>query len=282
MVVLLCILFVLVIVYLLLIPVVFGFLATRPANKDVEGGLNGFDDVTILTDDSLKLSGWYKKPSSESKAAILILHGAGETRDSLKDHINIFSDTDYGVLAIDARGHGESQGGTNKFCWECGKDVKAAVKFLKDHQVENIGALGLSMGGEVILGSAYENPEIQAIVADGATYRFYQEFRELPEYSGILGLFSPVLVTDYSTRLFSGENPPKTILESISNSDASFLFIGAGQVADEVKFNSFYAQETSPNSTLYIISDCGHTNGLRCEEEKYSDNVLNFFYENLE
>jgi esterase/lipase len=88
-------------------------------------------------------------------------------------------------------------------------------------------------------------------------------------------------MTDYATRIFSNEKPPITIAESITSSTSSFLFIAAGNVADEIEFNSFYNELTEPKSTLYIVDNCGHTEGIDCEREIYSSQILRFFEENL-
>src|SRR5690606_29527710 len=80
----------------------------------------------------------------------------------------------FGVLLVDARGHGESGGRAMDFGWHGDLDVAAATAFLSDRpDVDGgrIGVVGMSMGGEEALGATADNDSIKAVVAEGATAR---------------------------------------------------------------------------------------------------------------
>ena len=73
------------------------------------------EDVTTFTDDGVRLAGWYV-PSTNG-AAVVLCHGAGSTRSSVLDHAAVLAAPGYGVLLVDARGHGASEGRAMDFGW---------------------------------------------------------------------------------------------------------------------------------------------------------------------
>ena len=63
----------------------------------------------------------------------------------------------YGVLLLDRRGEGASEGDYNAFGWSGEPDLRAAIAFLRrqpDVDPARIGGLGLSVGGELLLQTA--------------------------------------------------------------------------------------------------------------------------------
>ena len=67
-----------------------------------------YEDVTLRTGDGVDLAAWYV-PSS-NRAAVVLLHGAGSTRSNVLDEAAVLAGAGFGVLVVDARGHGESAG----------------------------------------------------------------------------------------------------------------------------------------------------------------------------
>ena len=83
----------------------------------------------------------------------------------------------YGVLLLDARGYDGSEGDPNLFGWDDAKDIDAAVAWLQQQpDVEGqIGGIGFSVGGEMMLQAAAENTGLHAVVSDGAGFRSVRE-----------------------------------------------------------------------------------------------------------
>ena len=78
----------------------------------------------------------------------------------------------YGVLLFDRRGEGESEGDPNLFGWQGHRDVHGAVAFLQrraDVDPQRIGAIGLSVGGEMLIEAAAESTALKAIISEGAS-----------------------------------------------------------------------------------------------------------------
>ncbi len=78
----------------------------------------------------------------------------------------------YGVLMLDQRGHGGSDGHGMIWGWWGELDVAAGVDFLAEQPDVldgRIGAIGMSVGGEQVIAAAGVDPRINAVVAEGVT-----------------------------------------------------------------------------------------------------------------
>src|SRR5690606_29218420 len=96
----------------------------------------------------------------------------------------------YGVLMIDARGHGDSGGRAMDFGWHGDADIVAATAFLAGRpevDPDRIGAVGMSMGGEQAIGASGGDPRIRAVVAEGATARTAADAAWLSDRYGLRG-----------------------------------------------------------------------------------------------
>lgn len=76
---------------------------------------------------------------------------------------------EYGVLAWDARAHGESDGEISTLGYKEVLDVKAALDFaLAQPEIKHVGAWGGSIGGATMIRAAAEFPQIEALVVDSS------------------------------------------------------------------------------------------------------------------
>ena len=263
-----------------LFPVTMGALAVTRSAQKTEPPPDGFEAVSLTAADGTALACWYAP--GDNGAAIILVHGAKSNLTSLTGHAAMLREAGYGVLALTLRGHGGSGGRGNAFGWQCGQDVAAAVDFLQAEGVERIGALGLSMGSEVLLGSAADEPAIAAIVTDGASQRSLADYLVIESNRSLWRSWT-TRVLYASVRLFSGQTPPeRTLLSSITNAkDTRFLFIAAGNVEKEATFGGLYAATTSDRSTLWVVSGAGHTQGIAVATQEYVSRVVGFFNETL-
>ena len=71
-------------------------------------GLAGARDVSFPASDGVRLAGWYVP--GRNGAAVILLHGSHGTRSDTLAHLRMLHAAGYGVLAFDARGHGQSRG----------------------------------------------------------------------------------------------------------------------------------------------------------------------------
>jgi pimeloyl-ACP methyl ester carboxylesterase len=260
----------------LLLPIGFAIYATRDAHEAAGAPPAGFTAVRPTTADGTTLAAWYAPP--RNGAAILLLHGAGDARAATRSYAEMLVKHGFGVLALDLRGHGESEGRTNRFGWRGTEDVRAALAFLREQDgVRATGGLGLSLGGEVLLGAAADNPALAAIVAEGATARTLAEFQAVPSHRNPISSLQPwVLYT--TVALLTGDGAPPPLLDSIrATAQTRFLLVAAGQARDEAEFNRLFAAAAPGRAELWVAPDVGHTGAFAAYPDEYEQRVVDFF-----
>ena len=146
---------------------------TAPAPSQVEipaGLLFEVEEVTFLSEDDLRIAGWYVPP--ENGALVILLHGYGGNRTAMLWHAEQLVEAGYGVLMYDERASGESEGTYRSYGWEDPRDVGGALAFLHEKaevNPETIGIAGCSIGGQIALQGGAYYPQLGAVWADGAS-----------------------------------------------------------------------------------------------------------------
>ncbi len=122
--------------------------------------------------DNFMLAGWYL-PNSKSHQAMILVHGRDASKqNAISGRLPALAAELYhrglAVLALDLRGHGESEG--KRYTWGVfeRRDVLGGVDFLRDEGFApgQIAVLGISLGGAAAVGAAYAEPSIGGLVLD--------------------------------------------------------------------------------------------------------------------
>lgn len=273
---LLIVLVVLFIVLFVVAPLVMAYIVTAGNRRDVGETPSGFQDVTFTTSDGVDLAGWYAAP--QNGAAIILIHGASGSRESMRAQAVMLAEHGYGVLAFDLRGHGGSDGQTNRYGWQGTRDVGGAVAFLEEQEgVDVIGGWGSSLGGEVLLGAMSAYPAVRAVLSDGASYRSFDEFYELPMQHQNVFLGSIWLMFQW-VGVFSGDEPPTPIIDSIRDSESTpLLLIAGGDKKSEVKYNEMFAEAAGDRAELWVVPGVGHTQAFGHNRDEYEQRAIAFF-----
>ena len=155
-------------------PVAIAIVATHKARSPVAAADLGrpYERVTLRTRDGLSLAAWYVP--SRNGAAVIAFPG----RRQPVPHARMLVRHGYGVLLLDRRGEGASDGAYNAFGWTGEADVAAAVGYLRGRPEvdgDRIGGLGLSVGGELLLQTAARTRALRAVVSEGAGVRSLAE-----------------------------------------------------------------------------------------------------------
>ena len=241
--------------------------------------------LTIPTTDGVRLAGWYV-PSRDG-AAVVLLHGAGSTRSNVLDEATVLADAGFGVLLLDARGHGESEGRAMDFGWYGERDVAAAVDVLAeqpDVDPDRIGVVGLSMGGEQALGASGADPRIRAVVAEGATARSAADEAWLSEEFGLQGWLQEQLewVQDRVTEVLTEAPLPNSSRAAAgSTEETRYLLITAGDAPDEASSAAYVAGAAPERVEVWTVPGAAHVGGLATAPDEWSERVTSFLAESL-
>ena len=265
-----------IVVLYIALPIGMGAAAVAPLKSAVGAPPIGFQAITLNTEDGVTLAAWYAPPTNGT--AIILIHGAGGSREAVRGYAEMLTRHGYGVLAIDLRGHGGSTGTSNRYGWQGTRDVGAAVTYLQARsEVKSIGGLGISLGGEVLLGAASTYPAIKAIVADGATQRCIEELNALPAEQPLYRNFT-ARVMYAAVQVLTGETPPTPLLASMQEAtDARFLLIAAGADEQEVAFNQLFVDSIGARADLWVAMDTPHTGAFDRYPVEYEQRVIEFF-----
>ena len=254
-------------------------IGATPASKGLP-----YEALTVTTDDGVRLAGWYL--ASTNRAAVVLLHGAGSTRSDVLDEAAVLASHGFGVLMIDARGHGDSGGRAMDFGWHGDADIAAATRYLanrSDVDRQRIGVVGMSMGGEEALGASATNALIQAVVAEGATARSAADEAWLSDQFGVRGLMQEQLerLQDGVTDALTSASVPTSSRAAVEASDARYLLITAGDVADEGHAAAYVAGGAPDRVETWTVPDAGHTDGLQTQPDEWEARVIAFLTDSL-
>jgi uncharacterized protein len=140
-----------------------------------------YEDIALKTADGLTIKGWYLAPDRE--VVIIMAHGASGNRASLASLAHRLIEQGYGVMLLDLRAHGESEGKIFTQGW---LDIRAAADYLTARGIEKIAVYGFSLGANMIIQEAAESTVIDAVIADGPSPVRFSDY-ELPgTFSGLL------------------------------------------------------------------------------------------------
>ena len=157
-----------------------------------------YQNINLITEDGIRLSAWYTPP--RNSVVILLAHGYGDNRPEWIHELLVKHG--YGVLAWDARAHGESDGQISTIGYLEVLDVKAALDYLKlQPDVKHIGAWGGSMGAATLILAAARFPQIEALFVDSSFDSLNDEFNFLVPYPVINPLAKLIAQTETGINL---------------------------------------------------------------------------------
>jgi pimeloyl-ACP methyl ester carboxylesterase len=270
-------------VYWVVLPVTLAVIATERPRTPVEEADLGrpHEDVTLRTADGLDLAAWYV-PSQNGAAVVLI------PREGAVDEARMLAGNGYGVLLVDPRGYGDSEGDPNMFGWAMPRDIAAAVDYLEtrpDVEEGRVGGLGLSVGGEMMIQAAAEDSRLAAVVSEGAGVRTFREtfVRRGPNAVELALQYPHEVVLTAATALLSGSAPPPSLRDLVARVSprALFLIYGEEGQAVEKAVNPPYYDTAGEPKEIWEVPGAGHTGGFAAQPEEYERRVTAFFEEHL-
>jgi hypothetical protein len=256
--------------------------APQPAIQPASSlGYPGARDVSFRASDGVPLSAWFIPGTAG--AVVIVMHGSHGTRDSELPYVRLLANNGFGVLAVDARGHGESGGETNALGWYGDRDVAGAVRFLHHAGIQpgRIGGLGLSMGAEELLRAQANGVPLAAVVADGAGASTPGDTSLEPR-----GWDAPIFdsvswLTYRGVELRSGEQTPPALNDIVHRISSPVLLI-ASSAPNERVIDEQFRRQIGRRASLWYVRHAGHTQAFATHPAGYRNRVLGFFEHQLD
>lgn len=232
-----------------------------------------YESVTVTTSDGLELTASYVP--SRNRAAVILFPGA--TRS---DEARMLIGHGYGVLLLDPRGQGGSEGDTVR--WAGDRDLIGAADYLRgrpDVDPGRIGGFGFSVGGEILLEAAARSRWLRAVVSEGAGIRLGEGLDRGEGLSGPeLALWNPVVMTAAAT-VFSNHGPPPAIVDRIGRiapRPVLLIYADPGMGGESPRQPKYYAAAGEPKG-IWKVPGARHTGGIDARPAEYEQRVIAFF-----
>jgi uncharacterized protein len=257
--------------WLVFLPIGFPYVYTHLGQTATNAVLETVSErVTLETEDGLRLAATYV-PSS-NRAAVIVFPGATRV-----DEATMIARHGYGVLLVEPRGQGSSQGDVVR--WAGDLDLHAAVAYLRsrpDVDADRIGAIGFSIGGEILLEAAAQRDDIKAVVSEGAGERVGEV-----DASGLerILLAAPMAVMTAAMTVFQNHGPPPPIVERIgliAPRPVLLIYADPGQGGEARRQPQYFAAARAPKE-IWKVPGAKHTGGLEAKQTDYERRVATFF-----
>ena len=222
------------------------------------------------------LHGWYT--ASQNGAALVLLPGADGNRGDTTGHAAILAAHGYGVLAIDARGSGDSGGIGNLWGWTALEDISGAINWLAEQpgvDPQRIGLVGLSMGGEEALTVAPLDHRVAAVVSEGVQGRVAADTWFVGDEPLALIERSVDTLTWLVADLWSDVAPPAPLREVVDAIGSTPVLLIAADAPDERAVAADIVAR-APSVTVWQTNGIGHTQALALAPGEWEQRVVGF------
>ncbi|MBS1709319.1 MAG: alpha/beta fold hydrolase [Armatimonadetes bacterium] len=165
-------------------------------------------DVTITTADGVRLSGWFSD-AGQNKTVVAV-HGYMMNRCEFAPYAQLFADEGWSLLVFDLRAQGKSGGKRVGLGCDEKADVEAAVAWAAARG-DRVVLFGSSMGGVACTLAAAAQPEVEAMILDGAYASLDEAIDGWWEFVGFRGLSKWLYPVKWAGAWVVGIRP-KTVL----------------------------------------------------------------------
>ena len=240
--------------------------------------------VRVPLDGDDALDGWLL-PARE-RAVVLVLHGYGREHSRAWRYGAFLHAAGYGVLAVDFRSSRWSRRRPTTLGRHELVDAQATLDWLRAEPSlagHAVGLLGESLGGSVALLVAAENPEVRAVVADGAFAHATLALEDSSQRWARLPRRSAHLARALS-RALTGRDLGEVDVESAATRLAGRpLFLIHALEDDRLSSENAHRlwRAAGAKDPLWNIPGAGHNEGWRRHRAEYEHHVLAFFDRHL-
>lgn len=255
------------------------------------------EQFDVRAPDGVLLRGWRVRPPNPNLSWVLLFHGVADNRVGVTGQAELLLRAGYGVVMMDARAHGASEGSTATYGWLERHDTGAVIDALF-HEAEqrclstrnpcptprHVFALGESMGAGIALESAASDRRIEAVVAEAS----FANLREAAyDYAGLRKYpwLGKTLLSPFAwTLMYRGERLTRIPLAEVSPVKAVasrafpvLLICDEKDVALPCRHSQMIYHAASGPKQLWVVPNAYHTAAMGFYPEEFKRRVLGFF-----
>jgi uncharacterized protein len=246
--------------------------------------MSNYESVEFLArDEDITIRGWFVPSATESEQVVIVVHGLRMCRrdPTVLIPAGMLYRNGFNVLLIDLRNHGDSDvtdgrtaAGNREF-----RDILGAFDWLvaQDYEAENIGIVGISLGGGASLIAFGEEPQIAAIWVDST----FADIREAAEDELTRNGYPTILMgaSDFVANAAGINLAEYSPLESIQNNQERPIFLthGTGDLRLKVDFSQDLYAAAGSNAELWLIDGLDHVEAIYRIPDEYEQGLVAFF-----
>lgn len=251
----------------------------QPQEQNPAGVGLAYREVSLRSADGLRLAAWWLPGDDPSRAVVLVPGLGGDRSDRhVVETAAVYSRAGYGVLMIDLRGQGRSEGERVTMGYEEARDVRGALSWLKGRGFPpgEVVLHGFSLGGATVLRAA-PGAGVAAVVEESAYADLPLILRQrLPQASGLPRFFTPGIFL--MGKLFLGVDPwavrPAESAHALCEEGTPLLIIHSKDDRTVPFEHARRLEEACPDATLWAIEGYEHVGAYAHPE--YRQRLLGF------
>ena len=239
-----------------------------------------FDDLTIISEDGLKLKGHLYKSSSNKIA--LIVHGYGSDYREMQNYAKMFIDMGYGIFVVENRAHGNSEGNMIGMGWLDKDDLLSWINVLvnKDERCKII-LFGVSMGATAVCMATGLNLPSNVIcaISDCAFLNVYEQMKYVfLKKNSKIRRFILNTFYKYMKRVYNFDFKQADAMSSLSSSKIPIMFIHGKEDSFVPVENTLKLAGKVPDyrKSVYLVEGAGHAMSYVVNPRKYEYKVKEF------
>lgn len=256
-----------------------------------EANRPSFDDVSVTSEDGLRLVGHLLESNPGSANWLVYVHGLG---GGWKNGLGIgrhFAEKGYSLLFVDMRAQGDSAGTVIGAGHLERRDLVQWCRWLVGRQGETAGIvlMGSSLGGAAVLEAAGEKDlpqQVRAVISDSAFADFWNEAIHVMGTMGANGKALPAHpLLDVARLIFRSRKGGYDIAEpsavaAIAHAQAPVLIIHGADDQLVTPYNAVRLDEAAATSgadhELLQVPSAGHCCAAMADPELYYSTVFGF------
>jgi pimeloyl-ACP methyl ester carboxylesterase len=245
-----------------------------------------FETVYFPSTDGLILEGWWI-PTDKVGGTVILCHGQNGSMDADIDAAKTLYDAGFNVFMFNFRAHGRSQGEYVTFGWFEEGDLHGAIDYLaRQHNINEVGVLGFSMGSIVAIRTAGLNDSIKCVVADGAIGRLHNTLIRWLMGKGIPSWlatpFTWAMLWMGGQRTGASMTQINTVRWAAQMNNCPTLFIhGGGDNLVPIADVEDLVANAPIKTKLWIVPGCKHREVHLLYPDEYNKRIVTWFSDHL-
>lgn len=236
--------------------------------------------VHIPLSDGDSLDGWHL--SGSGRGALVLLHGFGRTHHRMWRYGEFLNRAGYDLLAVDFRSSRRRARKPTTLGHHELPDAQAALDWLRALPAlegQPVGVLGESLGGSVALLLAAGNPDIAAVIVDGAFSNAGKALEDSCErWAGLPGAPTAALLRWIGRRV-TGHDPGSidviAACEALAKRPVMVIHSSEDDRLTTAHATALW-HAAGGKDPLWLIHGAGHNEGWRRQQGLYEELVLAF------